>query len=270
MKLLQPSLSENTSISLDLLNLYVVNQIASKADVASKKAMHVDIKKPAIQGEKNNAELPMSPITVPSKIYLADSEVKTATGNEMLSMSEKLHFEKDESTENQHQLYNELCPVQDSRLQNSTIKNYTDTEEPASTPSFNCSRLMSNGYVSESSNMQSDDEDIAANENTPRNDNLETETYNTEVGSKVFPGLQQTMYANCRQIEKSVNIEKEFAEIQNIQGRHLSVQSNIPYLNNCKCETKLTINEKQNAWSQTDVAYTIEKCHRAVQCNIVK
>ncbi|XP_078536159.1 regulator of DNA class I crossover intermediates 1 isoform X2 [Lissotriton helveticus] len=79
MKLLEVSLSpsRNSAISLDLLNLYVVNQIASKKDKSdiSRKAVHVDMKtgiKMPFQRQRN-IELSLSPPRVPSKICIDDN-----------------------------------------------------------------------------------------------------------------------------------------------------------------------------------------------------
>ncbi|XP_063783158.1 regulator of DNA class I crossover intermediates 1 isoform X2 [Pseudophryne corroboree] len=62
------------SVSLDLLSLYVVNQVSRKKEM-NKKPQHVDICNTNVLTGRNNAELPMSPITVPSKICLEESEI---------------------------------------------------------------------------------------------------------------------------------------------------------------------------------------------------
>ncbi|XP_005407160.1 PREDICTED: uncharacterized protein C12orf40 homolog isoform X2 [Chinchilla lanigera] len=68
---------KNSTVSLDLLNLYIVNQISckKKAPEIVKKPIHVnmnrDIKMPLRQFE---LELPMSPQYIPSKLCLDDTE----------------------------------------------------------------------------------------------------------------------------------------------------------------------------------------------------
>ncbi|GAB1299749.1 hypothetical protein APTSU1_001498600 [Apodemus speciosus] len=68
---------KNPSVSLDLLNLYVVNQISSKKETSEtmKRPTHVnmnrDLKVPL---RKHNLELPMSPHCVPSKLCIDDME----------------------------------------------------------------------------------------------------------------------------------------------------------------------------------------------------
>ncbi|XP_068128791.1 regulator of DNA class I crossover intermediates 1 isoform X2 [Hyperolius riggenbachi] len=84
LKLLESSSSKNPATSLDLLNLYIVNQISSKKEM-DKKPQHVNMSKTALVHGNDNATLPMSPITIPSKLCLDDSEivssqVKTAEG----------------------------------------------------------------------------------------------------------------------------------------------------------------------------------------------
>ncbi|XP_006888297.1 PREDICTED: uncharacterized protein C12orf40 homolog [Elephantulus edwardii] len=69
--------AKNSTVSLDLLNLYIVNQISSKKEKPEivRKPVHVnmnrDIKMPA---RKRDLELPMSPNCVPSKLCLDDTE----------------------------------------------------------------------------------------------------------------------------------------------------------------------------------------------------
>ncbi|XP_075064933.1 regulator of DNA class I crossover intermediates 1 isoform X2 [Mixophyes fleayi] len=74
LKLLKSASPKKTLLSLDLLNLYVINQISNKKE-KNKKPQHVDICKETFFGGRDNGELPMSPITVPSKICLDDSEI---------------------------------------------------------------------------------------------------------------------------------------------------------------------------------------------------
>nr|XP_033814763.1 uncharacterized protein C12orf40 homolog [Geotrypetes seraphini] len=75
MEMLEGSISpsKNNSVSLDLLNLYVVNQISMKKEGNSilSKAVHVDMNRGIkIPHRKCNVELPVSPSTIPSKICL--------------------------------------------------------------------------------------------------------------------------------------------------------------------------------------------------------
>ncbi|XP_012662921.2 uncharacterized protein C12orf40 homolog [Otolemur garnettii] len=70
---------KNSTVSLDLLNLYMVNQISckKKAHEAVRKPVHVnmnrDIKMPL---RNHDLELPMSPNCIPSKLCLDDTENK--------------------------------------------------------------------------------------------------------------------------------------------------------------------------------------------------
>ncbi|KAM9230260.1 regulator of DNA class I crossover intermediates 1 [Dugong dugon] len=69
--------AKNSAVSLDLLNLYIVNQISCKKEMSEtvRKPIHVnmnrDIKLPL---RKHDLELPMSPNCVPSKLCLDDTE----------------------------------------------------------------------------------------------------------------------------------------------------------------------------------------------------
>ncbi|XP_073429636.1 regulator of DNA class I crossover intermediates 1 isoform X2 [Dendrobates tinctorius] len=76
LKLLESSYPTKASLSLDLLNLHVVNQISKKKEKC-KRPQHVEIcrRKDTFS---INTQLPMSPITVPSKICLDDSEIMSS------------------------------------------------------------------------------------------------------------------------------------------------------------------------------------------------
>ncbi|XP_006865406.1 PREDICTED: uncharacterized protein C12orf40 homolog [Chrysochloris asiatica] len=69
--------AKNSTVSLDLLNLYIVNQISCKKEISEtvRKPIHVnlnrDIKMPF---RKHDLELPVSPNCVPSKLCLDDTE----------------------------------------------------------------------------------------------------------------------------------------------------------------------------------------------------
>ncbi|KAM5172017.1 regulator of DNA class I crossover intermediates 1 [Mantella aurantiaca] len=74
LKLLESTSPKKPTISLDLQNLNVVNQISMKKET-DKKPQHIDMCKEIFSSGRNNAELPMSPITTPSKLCLDDSEI---------------------------------------------------------------------------------------------------------------------------------------------------------------------------------------------------
>ncbi|XP_006242331.1 regulator of DNA class I crossover intermediates 1 isoform X1 [Rattus norvegicus] len=68
---------KNPSVSLDLLNLYMVNQISSKKEISEtmKRPTHVNMNRDLkIPLRKHNLELPMSPHCVPSKLCIDDVE----------------------------------------------------------------------------------------------------------------------------------------------------------------------------------------------------
>nr|KAF6373061.1 hypothetical protein mPipKuh1_001651 [Pipistrellus kuhlii] len=77
---------KNSTVSLDLLNLYVVNQIScqKKTPETIRKPTHVnmhrDIKMPI---KKHNLELPMSPPCVPSKLCIDDLESRLGSKEEL-------------------------------------------------------------------------------------------------------------------------------------------------------------------------------------------
>ncbi|KAM4038779.1 regulator of DNA class I crossover intermediates 1 [Anomaloglossus baeobatrachus] len=79
LKLLESSNPPEPLLSLDLLNLHVVNQISKKKE-KSKHPHHVDIckRKDKFSDVRMNVQLPMSPVTVPSKICLDDSEIMSS------------------------------------------------------------------------------------------------------------------------------------------------------------------------------------------------
>ncbi|XP_072006803.1 regulator of DNA class I crossover intermediates 1 isoform X1 [Engystomops pustulosus] len=80
LKLLESSHSTNAALSLDLLNLQVINTI-SKKKLSNQQPQHVDIckRQETFSDLKRNIQLPMSPITTPSKICLDDTETISLT-----------------------------------------------------------------------------------------------------------------------------------------------------------------------------------------------
>ncbi|XP_077026643.1 regulator of DNA class I crossover intermediates 1 isoform X3 [Tamandua tetradactyla] len=69
--------AKNSTVSLDLLNLYIVNQISCKKEIPEnvRKPIHVnmnrDVKMPL---RRHDLKLPMSPAYIPSKLCLDDTE----------------------------------------------------------------------------------------------------------------------------------------------------------------------------------------------------
>nr|XP_012321048.1 uncharacterized protein C12orf40 homolog [Aotus nancymaae] len=123
---------KNSAVSLDILNLYVVNQISCKKKIPEtvRKPTHVnmkrDIKMPL---RKCDLELPMSPHCVPSKLCLDDTD---NVNYQRLSSKEDLGSVQSRSMDS----YSMLDP------QLSKIENYSFT-----LPSFS-SELPSNRHIS--------------------------------------------------------------------------------------------------------------------------
>ncbi|XP_032104222.1 uncharacterized protein C12orf40 homolog [Sapajus apella] len=124
---------KNSAVSLDILNLYMVNQISCKKKIPEtvRKPTHVnmnrDIKMPL---RKRDLELPMSPHCVPSKLCLDDTE--NNVNYQRLSSKEDLGPVQSQSMDS----YGMLDP------QLSKIENYSFTP-----PSFS-SELPSNRHIS--------------------------------------------------------------------------------------------------------------------------
>ncbi|XP_067915736.1 regulator of DNA class I crossover intermediates 1-like [Heterodontus francisci] len=80
-KLLGPPLSpqQNSSVSWDLLTLHIVNRIAAKKEHTDmpNKIIQVDMKKDTkMPIKQHNIELPMSPCSTPSRIFLDESQCR--------------------------------------------------------------------------------------------------------------------------------------------------------------------------------------------------
>ncbi|XP_074259179.1 regulator of DNA class I crossover intermediates 1 isoform X1 [Saimiri boliviensis] len=124
---------KNSAVSLDILNLYMVNQISCKKKIPEtiRKPTHVnmnrDIKMPL---RKHDLELPMSPHCVPSKLCLDDTE--NNVNYRRLSSKEDLGPVQSQSMDS--------CSMLDPQL--SKIENYSFTP-----PSFS-SELPSNRHIS--------------------------------------------------------------------------------------------------------------------------
>ncbi|XP_077609672.1 regulator of DNA class I crossover intermediates 1 isoform X2 [Crocuta crocuta] len=121
---------KNSTVSLDLLNLYMVNHIScqKKTPETVRKPIHVnmhrDIKMPI---RKHDLELPMSPHCVPSKLCIDDLENKQGNKKELAPV--------------------ELAPVQLSQVMDSqsTLEpQFNRTENCSFTPSSFAAELSSN------------------------------------------------------------------------------------------------------------------------------
>ncbi|KAK9399390.1 putative protein C12orf40 like [Crotalus adamanteus] len=87
--------NRNSAVSLDLLNLYVVNQISTKKENAEniRKPIHVDINRETkIPLRKQNVEFPKSPECRPTKLSLDD--IQHRIQEEILDSRRKYHYEK--------------------------------------------------------------------------------------------------------------------------------------------------------------------------------
>ncbi|XP_032895223.1 uncharacterized protein C12orf40 homolog [Amblyraja radiata] len=81
-KLLEPPVSpqQNSSVSWDLLTLHIVNRIAAKKESvdASNKVIQVNMMNDRkVPIRRHNIELPMSPCSIPSQIFLEESQCST-------------------------------------------------------------------------------------------------------------------------------------------------------------------------------------------------
>ncbi|XP_063165426.1 regulator of DNA class I crossover intermediates 1 [Candoia aspera] len=95
MKLLGVSPFKSSAVSLDLLNLYVVNQISTKKENTDniRKPIHVDINREIqIPLRKQNVEFPKSPECRPTKLFL--DNIQHRIQKEILDNRRKYLFEK--------------------------------------------------------------------------------------------------------------------------------------------------------------------------------
>ncbi|XP_027671242.2 uncharacterized protein C12orf40 homolog [Falco rusticolus] len=99
MKLLGVSSPKSSAVSLDLLNLYVVNQISNKKDNTEnmRKPVHVDIAKDVkIPVRRHNIELPMSPLRTQHMSNLDDIQnrlQKQVLDSRRQHLSEKVKYQ---------------------------------------------------------------------------------------------------------------------------------------------------------------------------------
>ncbi|XP_064278138.1 regulator of DNA class I crossover intermediates 1 isoform X3 [Passer domesticus] len=137
MKLLEVSSPKSSAVSLDLLNLYVVNQISTKKENTenARKPVHVDItedeKKPI---RRHNLELPTSPLRTQHKSNLDDLQSrlqKQVLDSRRQHLSEKVKYQHklipqvmelgdvDSSTENEDDMARAFsaCPLSSSGFQ---------------------------------------------------------------------------------------------------------------------------------------------------------
>ncbi|XP_038667979.1 uncharacterized protein C12orf40-like isoform X2 [Scyliorhinus canicula] len=111
-KLLGSPLSpqQNSSVSWDLLTLHIVNRIAAKKEPTDmpNKVIQVDMKKDTkMPIRQHNIELPMSPCSTPSRIFLEESQ---CSSQEKEWNSRTKHFDNMINLK-----YGELSPVMESK-----------------------------------------------------------------------------------------------------------------------------------------------------------
>ncbi|XP_069812221.1 regulator of DNA class I crossover intermediates 1 [Dendropsophus ebraccatus] len=140
LKLLELSYSTQASPSLDLLNLQVINQISKKKE-RSKHPQHVDMcrTKDTISDLRKNVQLPMSPITIPSKICLDDSEITSL-------QAEILGSRTDQNLQNyitkQELIYEEKIDMTTEAKSRSDFHNETNVKEIRQELEFGCQHCL--------------------------------------------------------------------------------------------------------------------------------
>ncbi|KAM9634456.1 regulator of DNA class I crossover intermediates 1 [Morphnus guianensis] len=99
LKLVGVSSPKSSAVSLDLLNLYVVNQISTKKDNTEnmRKPVHIDITEDVkIPVRRHNIELPVSPLRTQHRSNLDDSEnrlQKQVLDSRRQHLSEKVKYQ---------------------------------------------------------------------------------------------------------------------------------------------------------------------------------
>ncbi|XP_018108119.1 uncharacterized protein LOC108711174 isoform X2 [Xenopus laevis] len=236
---------ENSSISLDLLNLYFVNQISRKMESANKKMLNIDIKSAAFPLPQNNTELPMTPTAVKSTICLEDHEV-TCSEKKFLCTDPEDRFQ-------QSQIYEDP----DLLFKKSSYGYHTPVYPQWN--SRNCSRA--------SYGMRYDREQNEQNEDMP-GESYEGDSGVWQMGE---PGLQG-QFLQC-----SPETSEMFFSIKEITNRCKSDTYNVPLLSDMphtlsiRKESQLDVSGKHHAWSQTDSSlHTADKHDVSVQCDILQ
>ncbi|XP_053319674.1 uncharacterized protein C12orf40 homolog [Spea bombifrons] len=136
---------------------------------------------------------------------------------------------------------------------------WTNDKLPVSAVSVSYSPWTFDSYVSESSEMQSEDEDAA-----------DTESENISR-SEIMPGYQNEIYTKHMPDENIQTSQKYDVNVKDIKANHSSLYCDASYMCDTIKETKLNICARQDAWCQTDkTSYVAEACHVAVQCDILQ
>ncbi|XP_058046468.1 uncharacterized protein C12orf40 homolog [Ahaetulla prasina] len=123
MKLLGVSPLKSSAVSLDLLNLYVVNQISTKKENAEniRKPIHVDINRETqIPLRKQNVEFPKSPECRPAKLSLDD--IQHRIQEEILDSRRKYLYEK-------ASIHSEVSPGYGNSIDKDSGKSQANGEE---------------------------------------------------------------------------------------------------------------------------------------------
>ncbi|XP_056369490.1 uncharacterized protein C12orf40 homolog [Oenanthe melanoleuca] len=144
MKLLEVSSPKSSAVSLDLLNLYVVNQISTKKDNTEnmRKPVHIDITEEKKPIRRHNLELPTSPLRTQHKSNLDDLQSrlqKQVLESRRQHLSEKVKYQHnlsqvmelgyvDSSMENEDNMARvfSACPLSSSGFQ---FSNHTQLSE---------------------------------------------------------------------------------------------------------------------------------------------
>ncbi|KAE8616171.1 hypothetical protein XENTR_v10008736 [Xenopus tropicalis] len=244
---------ENSSISLDLLNLYFVNQISRKMESTNKKVLNTDIKKPvAFPLSQNIAELPMTPTAVKSAICLEDHEV-TCPNKNRLCIDPGDIFEQNEIPEVPSQL---LSILSDTENINKSSYGY---DIPVS-HQWNSTSCFSASYGMLLHRKQ--------NEDMPR----ESSKDKGGVWQTGQPGIQrQFVQCSPETSEMFIPIEKRTNMCKSDMYDVSNLLSDVPHSRSIRKENQLYVCGKSHAWSQTDsTQYTAEKHDVSVQCDLLQ
>ncbi|KAM5334939.1 regulator of DNA class I crossover intermediates 1 [Glossophaga mutica] len=274
---------KNSTVSLDLLNLYVVNQISRQKKIPEtvRKPTHVnmnrDIKMPL---RKHDLELPMSPPRVPSNLCIDDIENKSSIPLEELHSKKSWDFGLGKNLMEEEGLHSvKVMPTSTKKIDiaeflvapsGSSTRNGLESSQSGQSSGY--SPRPTDSCFSSSSEMLSEDEDQALQqtEDSSRRSTKPEDTTNN------FHLERMAGFPHDRSIKDNTRIHKPSQSLDQFSVKDTAhqltqSQSNSAHMLQSKTSADCRLQcVRHDAWVQTECAPVMrDRLDAAIQCNII-
>ncbi|KAM6097402.1 regulator of DNA class I crossover intermediates 1 [Chlamydotis macqueenii] len=274
MKLLGVSSPKSSAVSLDLLNLYVVNQISTKKDSTEnmRKPVHVDITEGVkIPVRRHNIELPMSPLHTQRMPNLDD--IQNRLQQQVLD-SRRQHLSEKEKY--QHNFATRQEKESKFGVSSTLHEMEKDAESSLSSQSPNYSPRQTESCFSSSPDT-SEEEDTAKKKEYLNEQSLKTDDANL-VSASASTELPKTSHTGTTPLQPSSILCREDAtHLQEKDSVFCATEeenknpSEGSSLDRALGREHVTGSTRCDVWSQTENSVTeVEKVDVATQCGTIQ